>query len=148
MRQKIILFNKFIKENFLLFKVQLLIYNFILVAIVWNIASFIKINILSDYIPKLHPWTAIYFHPLESNLLNYLFVCIVIGIVSFITYALINSHNKELVKNKIANKNIVVVLLSISLISLLLLPFLSILQRIIMYSIILFLPLPFLISLK
>ncbi len=56
----------------------------------WNVATLFKSWLLKKYNLSLYPWTDIFYHPHESSLINYIFLCICMGIYGLIIYLVID----------------------------------------------------------
>lgn len=59
----------------------------------WDVVTFVKDRTLGKIDFKLFPWTYYYFHPVESNLFNYIFLILSLGLSAFLVYLLINKKN-------------------------------------------------------
>ena len=84
----------------------------------WNVVTYVKSWILIDYDFKIFPWTYTFFHPLESNLFNYILLCIVLCLYGLFIYFFLNNKKIEKIVFKLATKRtFALIMLFISLIS-------------------------------
>ncbi len=120
-----------LKDKFFLFKIQLLISFFALGVFSWDIVTRVKKIKLRDYDLRVYPWTYIFFHPRESNMFNYIFLCVTMGLFGLAVYLAISRKNIEYIKSKIVVKNQkIFIILIVSTLAMALLPPLSELKRI------------------
>lgn len=101
-QNRILPFLKVITELQILFKLQILISSIAFSILSWRLAGALKIS-LFDYLglgTKLYAWTKVFYHPYESTLLNYLSLCIAIGLYSLFIYIFTNNNKYELIKNE------------------------------------------------
>ena len=139
-------FIEAIKNKLFLFGVQLILSFFALGICSWNTVSSVKELLLTDHSFEIFPWVFIFFHPAESNLINYVFLCIILGLYSLFVYLILNKKNTELIQNLEQERNSYSYLILFgSAISLILIPFLSVAQRIIISFVVFLTPLFYLL---
>ncbi len=85
----------------LLFAVQMALSGLGLSIIVWKSLNLVKAWLLAGYKSKVTIWTFYFFHPLQSDLFNYIALCIALGAYGILIYFLSNKKI-ELIKKKAA----------------------------------------------
>ncbi len=135
-------FIEVIKDKLLLFGVQLILSFFALGICSWNAVSLLRKLLLTDYDFEVYPWVSIFFHPMESNLAHYMFLSINLGLYGLFVYLIINKKNTELIRHLAQERGSYSYLILFgSVISLILIPFLSVSQRIVISFVIFLTPL-------
>lgn len=125
---------KTLKNNVFLCKMQFLVSGIALGVFTWNAVTFIKSIFLADYQFTLYSWVYIFFHPVESTLLNYFFLCIALCIYGVLVYFFLNQKKIKYLENKLATISYGYPLfaLILQLISLAVLPSLSLSFRVVL----------------
>jgi len=141
-------FLAFVSDRMLLFTIQVVVSGFALGIAVWTTVTFIKRLLLADYDFKNYPWVNIFFHPVENNLFNYVFLCIVLGLYGLVIYIFTGRENIENVRNRLEKMNLplIFVLLICSIISLVSMPKLPISASIFLSLSVLLIPMFYLIN--
>lgn len=142
MKNNIQHFIETIKDKIFLFGVQLILSCFALGVCSWNAVSLIKNILLTDYDFEVYSWAYIFFHPTENTLINYIVLCIILGSYVLFLYLIINKKNTELIQNLAQGRSLYSYLILFgSAISLILIPFLSVPQRIVISFVVFLAPL-------
>ncbi|MDA8388207.1 MAG: hypothetical protein M0Z58_06070 [Nitrospiraceae bacterium] len=89
------------KKIALLFCVQTAMSALGLAVLCWKSVTLVKTWLLFGYRSKLAPWTYIFYHPVKSNLFNYLALCAAVGVYGILIYVLAGRKNIELIKNRL-----------------------------------------------
>lgn len=139
--------NYLMNNGYALFRLQIATSYYLLCVLVWNIVTYLKLTLLPYYIPPVYAWTNIFFHPIESNLFNYIFLCIILGILNTIAYYIIKNKH-VIIKNIIdkSNYDLIKIIFLISIVSLAIIPILSVVDRIILCTVNMFLPFSYLLK--
>jgi len=77
---------------------------------IYDVVSLIKNPILGKIDFKLYPWTYYYFHPVESNLFNYIFLILFFGLAALLVYLLINKKTPVILNEAINHSHPLVVI--------------------------------------
>lgn len=112
----------YLSENkFVLFVVQMTISGIALSVLAWDTVSFVREKLVQHMKLQVNAWVYIFYHPFDSNLFNYIFLCAILGCWGLFIYAAGTKKTVEYLKNKTKNKSIntLLVVLTISLIGLL-----------------------------
>ena len=76
----------FVKSKVLLVWIQLGLSGVALGALSWTVTSSLKPLIVQSSQRDLYPWSAIFYHPVEGNRLDYMVTCIVLATCTFFLY--------------------------------------------------------------
>lgn len=90
-QNRLLLTLRNIKDLFILFEIQLIISFISFGVFSWRLAEAFKISIYDYLGVKLYAWVDIFFNPYESNLINYIFLCIATGLYSLLIYYILLS---------------------------------------------------------
>jgi hypothetical protein len=77
---------------------------------IWDVVTFVKDRTLGKIDFKLFPWTYYYFHPVESNLFNYIFLSLSLGLTALMVYLLINKKTSVILNDWINRSHPLVVI--------------------------------------
>jgi hypothetical protein len=102
MRHKII---ESLKDNIIQFKIQLFISGIATGILSWNLVTFAKGILLRKVNLNLNTWTYIFFHPHESNLANYIFLSIAIGLYGLFIYIFVDKNLINKINDKLKDIN-------------------------------------------
>ena len=69
----------------------------------WRLTTFYKVWVIGERESALYPWTRLFYHPVESDQLNYLVVCLAVGICGVLFYFLKNKRTLNFLKIKAEN---------------------------------------------
>lgn len=139
----------FLKVKDKLFVVQLIISFLALGVCSWNIVSQAKLIIFENYSFQVFSWTYSFFHPIESNLIHYVCMSTVLGLYSLFMYCFFNKNKYELIMNTSKKQNIPAYsILFVSVILIILVPFVSILQRVFFSFVVFVAPLFYIFNFK
>ncbi len=84
-----------------LFLFQLFLSGIALGIFSWNLVTALKPILVEHFRVALYPWTYIFFHPYESNLFNYLFLCGVLWIFGLVFYFFIKKNIARILENSV-----------------------------------------------
>ncbi len=68
---------------------------------IWDVTNLAKTYTIGRINFNLYPWTFYYFHPIDSNLLNYVFLCVIFSFVAVIFYLLLHKKNLDILHNRL-----------------------------------------------
>ncbi len=95
-------FLAFVTDKMFLLKIQAAVSGFALGIAAWKTATFVKQSLLSNYdFGKTHQWLNIFFHPMDSGLLNYVFLCTVLGLCGLLMYVFMGRQNIEHLRDRL-----------------------------------------------
>lgn len=97
-----------------LYKLQLAFSCIALALLSWNVTILLKRAFLADLKAKINVWAYIFYHPIGSNLFNYIAISVVIGACALSGYLLANRRNVEWLKGKIEGNRTFVFFATIS----------------------------------
>jgi len=97
--------------NVMLFCIQLFLSWIAFGIFCWNGVLYYKKWITRESVSGLYLWTNIFFHPVESSTLNYMFVCVLLGASALFIYVMKQRLNQFLHK-KLASVNPILIIMS------------------------------------
>jgi hypothetical protein len=106
------IFSYELEKKFILFYMQLALSGVALGILAWHVVTYIKIRIVGSMY-FLYPWTYIFFHPIESGLVNYLFLCVVLGMCGLVIYIFWNKRTVDFINGKLKKTNPIILFISI-----------------------------------
>ncbi|OPY79187.1 MAG: hypothetical protein A4E65_01972 [Syntrophorhabdus sp. PtaU1.Bin153] len=78
-----------VKQNqLILLEIQLVLSSIALSVLCWTAVSYYKRAVVVHTAPVLYPWTQIFYHPVEGNLLNYMALIVMFGFFGTLAYIL------------------------------------------------------------
>jgi hypothetical protein len=102
-------FERFISylqgRRVLIFYVQLCVSATALGRLTWKLVSVLKNRMMSPLDTSLYPWTAIFFHPVDSGLFNYIALCLVMGLCALVLYILWNERTLRALDQRLERKH-------------------------------------------
>jgi|GEM_PF-1968086 len=104
-----------------LFGLQLCISAAALGGLAWKLVTALKNQMMGPLGSGLYPWTRIFFHPVDSGLLNYMGLCVVMGLCALFMYILWNERTLRALDQRLEQKHplLLVTYVAISLVALL-----------------------------
>lgn len=125
-------FKTLTEQKVYLFAIQCTSCMIALGFLTWDVVTYVKIRTLGEIDFNLYPWTYYYFHPVESNILNFIFLGFTLGLTAVFVYSLINKKTFAIIHPWLiaAHPLVVAICTLLSLLLLVLLSFNSIVRLI------------------
>jgi len=101
-------------KNLLLFNIQLVLSWMAFAILCWEGVQYYKTCMAKEVVSEMYVWTSLYFHPVESSMLNYVVICTLLGVCALLVY-IIKQRISQFLKKELASANPILLVASASI---------------------------------